>query len=331
MTKASIAALSASLILAAATASAQTPAGHQGMVISCPMYGKVWGSSAMSRAIQEVKALGVNKIQIHPYARIHKDGRITFSPAGETSYLGRAVKIAEENSIELFWKPHLAYWGSFDWRGAITFSSETEWKRFFQTYETWILDHARFAQKHQIKLFAVGTELDKTVHRPEWLEIIKKVRAAYRGKIVYAANWDAYARVPFWRAVDLIGIQAYFPLAAENQPVTKAGVVAQWKRIYSQLQVLSKTKKRQILFTELGYTRSTFAAYQPWASKNKGPRTRALSLQKMLLKASLEAVKRHDFVIGAYLWKWMPGFAPWERDFAMRDPDIQATIRKVWK
>ena len=315
----------------AKTAHAETTGSHQGMVISCPMYGKVWGSSAMSQAIQEVKALGVNKIQIHPYARIHKDGRITFTPTSERAYLRRAVKIAEQNSVDLFWKPHLAYWGSFDWRGAITFSSEAEWQRFFRTYEAWILDHARFAQEHQIKLFAVGTELDKTIHRPEWSTLIKKVKAVYSGTLVYAANWDSYARVPFWREIDLIGIQAYFPLSSTNAAVTRASLDAQWKRIYSELETFSKTHKRKILFTELGYTRSTLAASEPWASKNHGPKDEALALQKMLLTTALETIKRHDFVIGAYLWKWMPGFAPWERDFSMRDKDVRNAIQKVWK
>ena len=48
-------------------------------------------------------------------------------------------------------------------------------------------------------------------------------RAVYKGKLTYAANWDGeFEEVAFWDALDVIGVQAYFPLTEERVPsVTK--------------------------------------------------------------------------------------------------------------
>ena len=311
--------------------SAQATPKLHGMTISCPMNGQIWGTSAMRTAIQENRKLGVNRVAIHPYAHIQINGQIRFRPADKVGYLSRAVEIAKAENMPLFWKPHISYWGSFEWRGAITFEHESEWKRFFTSYEDWIISHAKFAEKSKIKLFAVGTELDKTLHRKEWLRIIKRVRQNYSGKLTYAANWDSFQRVPFWRELDIIGIQAYFPVTSVGSKVTASVIDAHWKKLLAQLKAYSAEQARPILFTELGYTRSTAAGEKPWDPAFKGGSDEARRIQALLLRSALRNIESAPFVRGAYLWKWMPGFAPWERDFSMRDEGVQALIRKEWK
>jgi hypothetical protein len=304
---------------------------RHGMIISCPMYGQVWGSETMRKTIREVRTLGVNSIQIHPYGRIKKNGQVQFTPADKTGYLGRAVKIAREEKIELFWKPHLAYWGSFSWRGAITFETQAQWKRFFDSYEAWILDQARFAANSKLPFFVLGTELDRTIHRPEWRRIIKNVRHVYHGQLTYAANWDAYQNIPFWKELDLIGIQAYFPVGNAGEKETVSGVRAAWNKWIAQLEVFARKKGRKIVLTELGYTRSTAAAQKPWDPKQVGNDHEGLETQKMLLDVALTQIKTKNLIAGTYLWKWLPGYSRWERDFSMREPQVQAVIRRRWR
>ena len=67
-----------------------------------------------------------------------------------------------------------------------------------------------------------------------------------------------------WREIDLIGIQAYFPLSTTNAVVTRASRNAQWKRIYSELETFSKTHKRKISSTELD------TLVQPWQPPSPG-------------------------------------------------------------
>ena len=57
----------------------------------------------------------------------------------------------------------------------------------------------------------------------------------YSGKLTYAANWGAidqnvggYQNVPWWNQLDYIGIDAYFPIASQNN-TTLAGLTAAWQ------------------------------------------------------------------------------------------------------
>lgn len=128
----------------------------RGMTVSCQGYGRIWGSGEMTETLAELSRLGVGWASIHPYAGVRRDGSVRFEPAARTGYLGRAVEMARAAAVELFWKPHLAYWGSFEWRGEIAFGDEeARWRRFFVGYQAFILDQARFAEAAMVPLFAV--------------------------------------------------------------------------------------------------------------------------------------------------------------------------------
>ena len=67
----------------------------------------------------------------------------------------------------------------------------------------------------------VGTQLDRTLHfEDDWRLIIATVRRYFEGTLTYAANWTDYEKVPFWDALDVIGIQAYFPLLEDGKRAT---------------------------------------------------------------------------------------------------------------
>ena len=70
--------------------------------------------------------------------------------------------------------------------------------------------------------FVVGTELDRILnHEAEWRTLIAEVRSIMKVPLTYAANWTDYKRVPFWDALDVIGIQAYFPVASKPNSTPK--------------------------------------------------------------------------------------------------------------
>ena len=73
---------------------------------------------------------------------VGKDGSVGLRPAEDSGFLSRCSDYCHEAGVELFYKPHLAYWGSFDWRGAIAFDDERSWARFFRDYSAFIVDHA---------------------------------------------------------------------------------------------------------------------------------------------------------------------------------------------
>ena len=303
----------------------------RGVVVSCPRAGQIWGSPEMTSTLEELRSLGVEWVSIHPYAGVRKDGSVRFRPAEETGYLGRAVEIARQGGVELFWKPHLAYWGSFAWRGAIDFGDDAEsWQRFFDDYQRFIVDQARFAERSKIKVLSVGVEYEKTTRfEREWRQIIAAVREVYSGNLTYAANWDSLQKVPFWDVLDMIGVNAYFPLSDHPEP-DRSAIWQGWERPLAQLEALSRRHDdKPVLFAEIGYARSASAAVAPWEPDNRDtPATR--SLRGTLIDVALRRIESTPFVVGMFWWKWIPGDDRWDRDFSMKDPEAQRPLAEHW-
>lgn len=302
----------------------------RGMTVSCPRAGQIWGTEEMESSLRALDTLGVNWISIHPYASISTDGAVRYRPVRELGYLARAKKYTDAQKQKLFLKPHLAYWGSFEWRGAIKFGNNQQaWARFFKTYGAFIVDQAAFAQRAKIPLFAVGVELDNTVQfEAQWRAIIAQVRTVYKGRITYAANWDSVEKVPFWDAVDDIGVQAYFPLGGLKN-LTRANLSAAWEQPLAQLRSLSRKYSRPFLFAEIGYPRSLEAAQKPWAPATSSDE-KAIALRALLMDVALERLTAEPQLRGVFWWKWIPGRAFFQGDFSMKDPEAKAVLSEYW-
>ena len=91
---------------------------------------------------------------------------------------------------------------------------------WFNNYTKFITHYAKIARDEDVEFFCIGTELTFAVTRTDmWKnKVIPEVRNAYKGRIIYAANWDEYMKVGFWEDLDYAGIDAYFPLADKGTP-----------------------------------------------------------------------------------------------------------------
>lgn len=300
----------------------------RGMTVSTPTWGWEWGSDAMAQTMEELQHDGVNWVSIHPYASIRDDGTVAFrtiDPESPPEWVARPIREAHARGMKVLIKPHLAYWGSgFSWRGAIRFPDPDARARFFRTYQEWIRSLAEVSAGADA--FCVGTELDAVLDDAAWRQTIAAVRTAYQGPITYAANWDQVARVPFWDAVDVIGVQAYFPIVAPGVEPTPAALDAGWRRVMRELRALSEKHDKHVVFTELGYDAAAHAAVEPW----RGGRSQdAVALQQACTRAALQAIDREPAVIGAFLWKWFPGELQ-RGDFRMSTPPMRSLLRSVW-
>lgn len=301
----------------------------RGMVVSCPGMGRIWGSEAMRASLAELTTLGVDSVAIHPYAGVRRDGSVRFHPAAQADYLKRAVELARQAGVRLFWKPHLAYWGSFGWRGEIEYGDDQDaWRRFFDGYRAFIVDQAAFAERSGIDLFAVGVELEGTAgYADEWRSIVAAVRKVYSGRITYVANWSSLGAVGFWDAVDLIGVHAYFPLSSSDSP-TEDELCAGWQRPLADLEAMSRSHGKPVLVGEIGYNRSPIAASEPWDyGVTDTPETRRL--RQRLIEVALDRLADEPWIEGIFWWKWMPGDR-WRGNFSMRDEEAKTALRRFW-
>lgn len=303
----------------------------RGVIISTHGDGTDWDSPRMGETIDEIAALGANWISIHPYAWVRNHGGVAFDrfdPADPPAWITHPIEEAHRRGLRIQIKPHLGYWGSrFGWRGDIAFEEPGDWERFFEEYTEWITMLA--AACAHADAFVVGTELDLTLdHEAAWRSVIAAVRERTPAPLTYAANWTHYRDVPFWDALDHVGIQAYFPLSDHEDPDSSV-VVESWARVMREVAAYSERIDRPVIFTELGYNRSYTTAMEPWSYRVDGPE--AERAQALCLRVALHAVEQEPCVEGVFLWKWFPNPRPIGRNFQLATPALRQVIRGSWE
>lgn len=218
---------------------------------------------------------------------------------------GQYIDLLHQNGVKVMLKPQL--WlsnGAFT--GTLNMDREEDWEQLERSYAGFIMHFADLAAESQVEIFCIGTELATFVeHRPEfWQELISKVRAIYPGKLTYAANWDEYAKFPFWEALDYIGVNAYFPLDGDRQPSPES-LVRAWQKWKPGLRKLSRDRDRPMVFTEFGYRSMDHTAKSPW-SVERGGRPVNLQGQANALQAVFDVFWEEDWFAGGFVWKWFP-------------------------
>jgi hypothetical protein len=304
----------------------------RGVMVSCPRAGLEWGTDDMVHTLGILHDLGVNWVSIHPYGGLADDGTVGHSRIDrlydDPSWLQRAIREAHAKGLKIAITPHLAYWRTrFSYRSEICFDDDASWRRFFETYQEFIVKVADLSE--DADALVVGSELDGTIqHDAEWRKVIAAVRGTFHGPITYASGWDAYTRVKFWDALDVVCVDGYFPLVDHDGMPTDAELQRGWARVASELDAFGKRTGRHVVLGELGYNRSMQAAVRPWDYREDDD-PRAEQLQTRCLDTALHAIAKSDTVVGAFLWKWLPGEDP-DDNFLASTPAMQKVIEKNW-
>lgn len=322
------------LLWAAVSLAGEAPDGRhvRGVTISCQTWGQEWASPGFDRELERLQALGVNWVAIHPYASIRADGSLAWrklDPAAPPLWLTHPIEAAHARGMSLFVIPHVAYWGSpWSWRGAIEFTSDEQRARFFADWTRFLSEVAAICRAADG--FSIGNELDRLIqHEAQWRALIAAVRSQTRAHLTYASNWSDYERVPFWDALDAIGVQAYFPLTAVEQP-TREQLLQAWQAPLQRLAQFSKRWGKPVVFTELGYPAALSAAREPWAFAEQPDNPLALAVQERCLETALEAIEPHrEWLRGAFLWKWFVGDAR-RANFRLQQAQLQAVIARAF-
>lgn len=247
-----------------------------------------------------------------PEVRLVTSGRVHWGETDEG--LETTTRLARGLGIETLLKPHV--WlirpGEGAWVGELGMESEEDWARWFASYRHFVLHYAALAERLDIAVFCIGTELHRTVlERPEdWRRLIAEVRRVYSGRLTYAANWHREVEdVSFWDALDLIGVQGYFPLAGTTAPTVEE-LEAAWRPHVATLEKLSRRHRRPILFTEVGYVSRPGTAADPWRWPERPRRESSdatgLEAQARAYEAFFRTFWHRPSVAGAYFWKWHP-------------------------
>ncbi len=209
-----------------------------------------------------------------------------------------AIEEAHSLGMQVILKPHVDVVGGGS-RISIEPADIDEW---FASYREMILHYAAMADAHGVAQFVVGTELRGTSgHEAQWREVIADVREVYSGPITYAANHDEFTDVAFWDALDLIGVDAYFPLSEISTSII-SDLRRSWDPIVESLGAVAEHFGRSVVFTEIGYPSqqgATIEPYNPNFSDVVSEEEQAAALQAMI-----ESLEPQPWFGGFHWWMW---------------------------
>ncbi len=283
--------------------------------------------------LERFDGLGANAVSLMPFAYQSRpdDPQLKFmnhSPTSETDvgvlYAARRARAA---GVKVLWKPHI--WVSHDsWPGEIRMADEAAWATWWDSYRRYVAHHAFLAEWAGSELFSIGVELGKTLdRRREWQELIDSVRLLYSGAVTYSGNWHSdYDRAPFWDRLDFIGVDAYFPLAA-NEHADAAAVADGAREVAELLRQAAERYRKPVILTEVGYAARTGA----WVEPHTEGGAFSVEHQAVAYRALLDALGRPPWLRGVFAWKAFSadrgGDADTRADFRFLGRPAEAVLR----
>jgi hypothetical protein len=233
--------------------------------------GRGYGSDRSAETMREVARMGGSWVSITVFGRVF-DGKssgisLTFEApfAANRAAVVRAIGQAHAAGLRVLLVPHL-WVESGTWRGEIDPGDDAGWSRWEHAYGKFVREWADVAREARAEMFAAGVELRSwvtTSRAPSFAGILHDVRRRYPGLITYAANWDDVGDTVILGDLDVIGVNAFFPLAPNNG-ARLPRLVAGARTRAEELAGLSRTWGKPILFTEFGYTTRRDCAIEPW-------------------------------------------------------------------
>ncbi|MCS6898946.1 MAG: hypothetical protein RMJ98_04385, partial [Myxococcales bacterium] len=155
---------------------------------------------------------------------------------------------------------------SGEWRAVIDPEGDEGWAQWAASYRKFVEAWATVAEEGEADLLSVGVEQRSWVttrRAPLYREVLAAVRSRYRGPLTYSANWDDAEDTVIWGELDVIGINAFYPLA-DREGATFEVLLEGGRRVAARVAALGERWRRPVLFTEIGYTARPDPAVRPW-------------------------------------------------------------------
>mmetsp|Transcript_14313 Transcript_14313/g.33433 ORF Transcript_14313/g.33433 Transcript_14313/m.33433 type:complete len:350 (-) Transcript_14313:119-1168(-) len=191
------------------------------------------------------------------------------------------------------------------WRGQIgrNFTS-AQWAVWFSSYRDMLLHYVQLGVDLQLEQLCIGGELIAASHQEDgWRKLVSEVRTLTHARLMYAANHGNELDVKWFDAVDVIGIDAYYPLAPSILTPTIDDLKQAWLPIVWSLGNLSKTTQRPIVFAEVGYCSANETNVDP-AHCYETSQVDNPEAQVVAYEALFESFYPQDWFLGVYWWSW---------------------------
>ncbi len=220
------------------------------------------------------------------------------------SSLIHLIRLAHRMGMRVFLDPFVNANQGNAWQAVFQPRLVSQW---FASYDQYLIHYAKIAQAQHVDLMAIGDEFDSLdavpAYKPYWDHAIALVHRYYHGPVTYGADYVHYSEVTFWNQLNVVGLDAYFPLSTNPNPST-AILASSWFSLANQIEswrVSSGLSHKPFLVTELGYFSGHGVAAEPGTWLPSSPVD--LALQARLYRATFESLYREPWLSGLF-WFW---------------------------
>lgn len=316
-----------------------------GPIESSQQPGRGYGTTYTEALLDELVRLGANAVSITPFGRIWSLTSTDIAMDFEAPYeenrqaIRRMIAQAKARGLVVLLIPHL-WVETSGWRGEIDPGSDAGWRKYRESYRSFVLRWARDAEAFGADAFSIGVECKSFSGRfgGYWTDLIREVRSVFHGKLTYSANWDEAEDVLFWDQLDYIGVNAFYPLAHDNDASYERYVEGAAQAL-DQVEQLQKLLHKPVLFVEIGYTTRTNAAVEPWLWPD-GMQNVVIDEweQARALAALIGAAVPRPWFSGFFVWRYYAnlddvsqeaawGFSPHAK---LAEPLLRAVFETPW-
>jgi hypothetical protein len=270
-----------------------------------------YGSPAYVRMLDECVSMGAQWVAVTPFGRVLDLTGRGVDPTFERTFtenredVRRAIVMAHARGLSVMLVPHL-WVESGGWRAEIDPGSDAGWATWTKSYASFVKGWAEVAERSRVDLFSAGVELRSWVtsaRAPTFSALIHELRTIYHGPITYSANWDDVEHTTILGDLDVIGINAFYPLAEKDgAPFEK--LLEGGDRVRQRVRGLAETWQRPVLFTEIGYTTRPNPAIRPWEWPDKMTKVRVDErAQADAYRALIAPLLDEKLFMGFFVWR----------------------------
>lgn len=292
--------------------------------------GHPFGGASAKRALAEAKRIGAKAVAIIPFLWQASPSSPAIGRGIDMTdgALRSAIRDAHALGLLAVVKPHV--WVPTSWAGAVAMDNDEAWSVWFANYSRELQRIAVIAAQEKADALAIGTELARTTHRPEWIDLITMVRAAFQGEVFYVAHGTEEAEaIPFSGDLDAIGVSLYPPFGADADRDARLLVM---RDTVDRLDALAARTGRPIVVAEVGLRSARGAAAKPWESPEERDAAPDALLQAEVL-ADWLAVLDRPTIRGVLVWRWFTdpdagGMA--DTDFTVQGKPAEGVLLCAW-
>jgi hypothetical protein len=227
---------------------------------------------------------------------VYADGKTTPSPRS----IGIFLSAAAASHIRVTLRPLLnetvlVAQDPVAWRGSIEPADRSAW---FESYKKLLMRYALVAESGHAATFVIGTELNSLEGDPRWPSVIRAVRSAYHGQLLYDENFDEFQAHDTNLPLASFGVDAY-PRFQLPDSATVGQLATAWE---GWLSPHSPAVRRKAVLSEVGIDAVAGSYSDPgaWLGTTQSPID--TKIQTNWYRAVCRAVSAEQ-IGGVYWWE----------------------------